>query len=64
MDKRVLLNRGLNWILGNGNKINFWLDNWVNDSPLINKVIPDKVEYINKEVKVSNFLDMTKKLET
>lgn len=29
----------------------------MNDSPLINEMLPDKVDYITKEVKVSEFID-------
>lgn len=59
MDKRDLLKEGLTWSLGNGNKINFWLDNWMNEI-LIKKVFLEKVGCIDKEAKVSKFIDMTK----
>lgn len=32
----------------------------MNDSLLINEVFPDKVNYINKDVKVSKFIDEMK----
>lgn len=45
LDKCELLKRGLTWIIGNENNINFWLDNSMNDSQLTNKVILDRVDH-------------------
>lgn len=57
LDKFDLLKRGLTWIISNGNNINFWFVNWMNDSPIIKKVIPNKADYINKKTRVSDFID-------
>lgn len=51
---------GLARILGNRDSISFWNDIWMNDSPLIKKINPDKVEYIYKDAKDSDFIDDTK----
>lgn len=49
------------WILGNENCINFWYDIWMNKSPLINKIRPDKQEFVYNQAKVNGFIDTTKK---
>lgn len=41
--------------------MNFWYDVWMDESPLINKVRPHKENYINKDAKVSDFIDQTKR---
>lgn len=52
-----LIKKGLNWILGNGQKINFWHDILFKDYPLTNKVNSNKIKEINVEVKVGDFID-------
>lgn len=38
-------------------------DNWIEVSPLVNKVKRHKIEFINNQAKVSDFIDITKKLQ-
>lgn len=47
--------------MGNDNKINIWHDIWMEDSPLFDKVIDGKENYVNHEAKVSEFIDSTKR---
>lgn len=41
--QRNLIKRGLEWFIGNSERISFWLDIWLNDYPLIDKIIVEKV---------------------
>lgn len=58
---RYFIKRGLKWILGNGKRINFGHNIWLNDNPLINKIIPDRIRDINRDANVSEFIDNEKK---
>lgn len=41
LDHRYLVQNGLLWILGNGERIKLWLDNWMEESPIIEKIHQD-----------------------
>lgn len=51
----------MKWILENGNNINFWFDNWMEDSPLFNKVYPNMQHFVSSQTKVSDFIIINKK---
>lgn len=38
MGTRKIVEQGTAWIVKKGNKVRFWLDNWLNDGPLILKI--------------------------
>lgn len=52
------------WILGNGQRINFWYDNWIEDSPLIHNISSDMEDLIEEKVKASDFITPTKEWDT
>lgn len=56
----MLFKKGLAWVLGNGESIKFLYDNWMDESPVINKVLPDKYYLINHQGRVCDFLSMFK----
>lgn len=41
-------------------KVSFWHDIWLKDYPLIERVMLEKVNNINQEAKVSDFVDEKK----
>lgn len=47
--------------MGNGNSINFWYDNWMDEPPIINKSRPNTKDFINNQTKVNEFITTTKK---
>lgn len=57
---RYLLKRGIRWCLGNGNKIRFWYDNWMEDSPSIEKIPLKQRSTISYDDKVSHFISENK----
>lgn len=44
-----------------GNSTNFCIDNWMYESPLINKIMPNREEFIDSQAKVCNFVTSTKR---
>ena len=54
MKLRPEFQEGLKWQLGNGKSINFWIDNWVFQEPLLNFAIRNNAE--NEQLKVEHFI--------
>lgn len=59
LDHKYLIKRGLRWILGNGEKIKFWHDKWIEESPLID-YIPQKLRSQIRDTTVSEFIENNK----
>lgn len=49
------------WALGNENSINSLCDNWMDESPLDNKIRPNTNEHNNNQAKVYKFITTAKK---
>lgn len=47
-DHRWLFRKGLMWVFEDGKNVNFWNGNWMDNSLLIKKVIPDICYSIEK----------------
>lgn len=56
LDHNYLLQKGLIWTLGNGKSISFWIDNWIEDSSQVDKIIPNMRNTIVDTSKVSDFV--------
>lgn len=61
LDQRNLIKKDIIWILSNDYKTKFWQDIWVTDYPLLDyalldKLTPDKVNDINSNAKVCDFI--------
>lgn len=39
LDHMYLIRKGLHWILRNGERINFWHDNWMEEAPLTERFL-------------------------
>ncbi|BBH05115.1 Polynucleotidyl transferase, ribonuclease H-like superfamily protein [Prunus dulcis] len=48
-----LLNKGLIWRLGKGDRVNFWKDTWIGDFPLMQRV--DSIEGVDVDCPISHF---------
>lgn len=57
LHSRSLPNKGLKWVLGNGNQINFRYDYWMEESSLIQKILPNTEHIINYQAKVTNYIN-------
>ncbi|VVA28953.1 PREDICTED: ribonuclease [Prunus dulcis] len=56
LDARTVLHKGLRWIVGNGQSIFFWTENWVFPFPILD-LIPDSMRNnLNLNAKVANFI--------
>lgn len=51
------------WILVDGQSINFWLNNRMEDSPPVDKINQNTIHLIEKNVKVNDFITPTKHWE-
>lgn len=60
LDQRYLIREGLCWILGNGKRINFWYDVWIEKSPLIAKASQENRSKLTYSIKVNYFIDNNK----
>lgn len=60
IDHRYLPKKGVRWIIGNGQSKKFCYDYWMDDSPLINKIIPNNSHIIDEIDKVNNFITVSK----
>lgn len=63
LDHRYLLKKGIRWCLRDGHSIKFWQDNWMDDSPWIDKVSMEYRSFLNLEEKVSRFINMARSIE-
>lgn len=61
MNCRYLLKKGIRWVLDNGNIINFWHDNWMANSLLMDKVPEDCRANLNRNKKVSKFINSSRR---
>lgn len=52
------------WILGDGQSINFWYSNCIEDSPLVNKINSNMIHFIEENAKISDFITFTKHWDT
>lgn len=59
LDHRYLLKKGIRLCLGNENKIRIWYDNWMEESPLIEKVPQERKFYFPRN-RISQFIDENK----
>lgn len=55
-----MLRKGIQWITGNRETINFWYDNWMEDSPLVNKIQLNNENLVNSQARVSDFISSNK----
>ena len=51
-----ILSAGIKWIVGNGNKINFWSDTWLNSGPLRGR-IQGPLYVLDLNVKISGCIN-------
>lgn len=51
-----LLKKGPKWILGNENKTISWYDNWMDESPLTQTILPNTRNIINHQAKVVDYI--------
>ncbi|GLT74509.1 hypothetical protein SLA2020_463010, partial [Shorea laevis] len=55
---REILKRGIRWIPRSGDKVSFWLDNWVSNRPLVSILNgPHSMDAINRKVQEVYMLD-------
>lgn len=56
LEARTVLHKGIRWIVGNGQSIHFWIDNWVFPFPLLGLIPIFMQNNINLNVKVAYFI--------
>jgi hypothetical protein len=56
---RGLLKEGTKWVIGNGQAIRFWEDNWLDERPLVHNKFSRLMETLKREIgeKVANYID-------
>lgn len=64
LDHRYLLRKGLMWVLGNDQSINFLYDNWNDESPLIHNINANMEYLIEKKTKLAILVTPTTQWDT
>lgn len=57
---REFVKRSIQWKLGNGHTISFWLDNWCHGSSLVELLAPGPSAHDISQVKVGEFITFAK----
>lgn len=60
LDHRYFLKKSIHWCLRNGDKIKIWHDNWIDKSPLIDKIPLEHRSTIKDDDKTSQFINENK----